>query len=72
MCNGLMMIYMGPDGTDFGHMWGTLNEDVSDSGMVALTLCQQLGYDKGQIYGKTMYKSFQVSNCIFQDKEINL
>ena len=43
-----MMIYMGPDGTDIEHMWGTFSgtkyhKDAAD------TLCQQLGYDDGSI-----------------------
>ena len=47
MCNGLVMIYMGPDGTDVDHMWGTL--DGTDANEVGDALCQQLGYHDGRI-----------------------
>ena len=44
------MIYMGPDGTNIEHRWGTFSGSNYSSHMdVADTLCQQLGYDDGEI-----------------------
>ena len=49
MCNGLVMIYMGPDGTNFDHMWGTLDgEEARFQSDIEYTLCQQLGYTGGR------------------------
>ena len=64
MCNGLVMIYMGPDGTDVDHMWGTLDGGGADG--VANTLCQQLGYDDGY----TNYEPFPNNDCPFRDEEV--
>ena len=44
----LVMIYMGPDGTNIEDMWGTFSGTKYHKA-VANTLCQQLGYDDGQI-----------------------
>ena len=56
-CNGLVMIYLGPDGTDYDKMWGTLDGmGAEGQSQVADTLCQQLGYDDGYIH----LKPFQV------------
>lgn len=44
--SGLVMIYMGPDGTNMNHMWGTISGRFRRAGD---TLCQQLGYGDGEI-----------------------
>ena len=44
----LVLIYMGPDGTDYDHMWRTLSgkrEHVN----LGDTLCRQMGYEKGKL-----------------------
>ena len=63
MCNGLVMIYMGSDGTDVDHMWGTLDgREARDQSVVENTLCRQLGYDDG-------YSNFgsSINDCAFED-----
>lgn len=48
--SGLVMIYMGPDGTNIKQMWGTFSgSNFSSHKDVADTLCQQLGYADGEI-----------------------
>ena len=66
MCNGLVMIYMGVDGTNFDHMWGTLDgTGARDQSVVENTLCHQLGYDEGHsILGRS------VIDCAFDDDTI--
>ena len=65
MCNGLVMIYMGPDQTDYPHMWGTLDgKGASPQGTVENTLCQQLGYNTGHF---SLGNPFPDSECSFQD-----
>lgn len=44
--DGLVLIYMGPDGTDYPQMWGTLSASGIGAN-VANTLCSQLGYFNG-------------------------
>ena len=44
----LVLIYMGPDGTDYPHMWGTLSGSNKHSEYVGDTLCRQLGYEEGK------------------------
>lgn len=44
--SGLVLVYMGPDGTDVDEYWATINGN-NYHGNVAKTLCQQLGYDMG-------------------------
>ncbi len=39
---GLVLLYLGPDGTDIELMWGTLSSEGEQN--VAPTLCRQLGY----------------------------
>ena len=45
--DGLVFLYLGPDGTDIESMWGTLSS-VGEKN-VAKTLCRQLGYLDGDI-----------------------
>ena len=40
---GLVLLYLGPDGTDVDLMWGTLSSEGKEQN-VAKTLCRQLGY----------------------------
>ena len=59
MCNGLVMIYMGPDGgVEYEQMWGTLRGDNATEATVRDTLCRQLGYNSG---GHMQLKPFPVS-----------
>ena len=46
---GLVLIYMGPDGTDYDHMWGTLSGTKEHSENLGDTLCRQLGYAEGRV-----------------------
>ncbi len=46
--DGLVLLYLGPDGTDIESMWGTLSLEGNHHN-VANTLCKQLGYDDGGI-----------------------
>ena len=54
--NGLVMIYMGPDGTNIENLWGTFSGDKGSNDKsanmkhIANTLCQQLGLNNGKIY----------------------
>ena len=48
--DGVVMIYMGPDGNYQHRMWGTFSgTSYKPNKVVADTLCQQLGYDDGVI-----------------------
>ena len=53
----LVLIYMGPDGTDYAHMWGTLGATNQHGKEVGDTLCRQLGYEKGTMYFKEVKDS---------------
>ena len=64
MCNTLVMMYMGPDGTDVDHMWGTL--DAMNAREVANTLCRQLGYENG----RPDFNQDIVPGCDFRDDHI--
>ena len=49
----LVMIYMGPDGTNIEKLWGTISGIViRHKQNVEDTLCQQLGYDEGKLINK--------------------
>ena len=52
------MIYMGPDGTNVEHMWGTFSGTlVGHQQYVENTLCQQLGYAEGKLtHGDSSYE----------------
>ena len=64
MCNGLVMIYMGPDGTDIDYMWGTLDGEEAEQNEIENTLCQQLGYDDGHV---TLGSQSHKNDCGYED-----
>lgn len=61
--DGLVLIYMGSDRTNYDHMWGTLDGwSATYQGTVAKTLCLQLGHSSGTMHLRS-------TNLIIQGKE---